>query len=55
MRERFFKEVRKQLKSRVFETLDQAQQAVQRAVEALADKVISITAFPYIKNTSSQI
>lgn len=53
--ERFFKEVRKQLKSRVFETLDQAQQAVQRAVESLADKVISITAFPYIRNETNQI
>lgn len=52
--ERFFKEVRKQLKSRVFETLALAQQAVKKAVEALTDKVVSITAFPYIKNTSNQ-
>jgi len=52
---RFFKEVRRQLKSRVFETLDQAQQAVRGAVESLADQVISITAFPYIKNTSNHI
>lgn len=53
--ERFFKEVRKQLKNRVFETLEQAQQAVKQAVDMLADKVVSITAFPYIKNTSNQI
>ena len=53
--ERFFKEIRKQLKSRVFETLDQAEQAVKGAVETLSDKVVSITAFSYIKNTSNQI
>lgn len=53
--ERFFKEVRKYLKNKVFETLAQAQEAVQKAVESLADNVISITAFPYIRNTSSQM
>jgi hypothetical protein len=52
--ERFFKEVRKQLKNRVFEQVEQAQQAVQDAVEALTDRVVSITAFPYIRNTSNQ-
>ncbi len=53
--ERFFREVRRQLKSRVFETLEQAQQGVQCAVESLADKVVSITAFPYLKNAPNQI
>ncbi|QDK79555.1 hypothetical protein EXU85_13460 [Spirosoma sp. KCTC 42546] len=52
--ERFFKEVRRQLKSRVFTTLEQAQQCVQEAVELLADKVVSITAFPYIRDASNQ-
>ena len=51
--ERFFKEVRKALKSRVFETLAAAERAVEAAVKSLADKVISITAFPYIRNTSN--
>lgn len=54
--ERFFKEVRRQLKSRVFDTLELAQQAVEDAVEKVsesAQKVISLTCFPYIKNTSS--
>lgn len=53
--ERFFKEVRRQLKSRVFDTLELAQQAVEDAVEKVsesAQKVISLTCFPYIKNTS---
>lgn len=53
--ERFFKEVRKSLKSRVFETLAAAERAVEDAVKSLAEKVISITAFPYIRNTSNQI
>ena len=46
--ERFFKEVRKQLKNRVFEILEQAQHAVKQAVDALTDRVVSITAFPYL-------
>lgn len=50
--ERFFKEVRKQLKSKVFQTLEQAQQTIQEMVEKLSDRVISLTCFPYIKNTS---
>lgn len=53
--ERFFKEVRRGLKNRVFATLEQAQQKVQEVVETLADQVISLTCFPYIRNTSSQI
>ena len=51
--ERFFKEVRRALKSRVFETLASAERAVEAAVKSLADEVISITAFPYIRNTSN--
>lgn len=52
--ERFFKEVRRQLKFRVFETLDQAQCCIQRVVKALSEdgKVVSLTCFPYIANTT---
>lgn len=53
--ERFFKEVRRQLKFRVFETLDQAQACIQEVVEALSaeeGRVISLTCFPYIVNTT---
>lgn len=53
--ERFFKEVRRGLKSRVFHTLQQAQESIRTVVEQLAEKagrVISITCFPYLKNTS---
>lgn len=53
--ERFFKEVRKSLKNRVFTTLEQAQQKIQEVVEELAHQVVSLTCFPYIKNTSSQM
>jgi len=53
--ERFFKEVRKFLKNKVFESLELAQQKIQKAVESISesiDNVISLTCFPYIKNTS---
>ena len=53
--ERFFKEVRKQLKNRVFETLEQAQKRIQKIVEDLfeeQDKVIALTCFPYLTNTT---
>lgn len=56
--ERFFKEVRKGLKSRVFQTLQQAQdrvQAVVREIAARAGRVASITCFPYLKNTTQII
>jgi transposase len=53
--ERFFKEVRKQLKNKVFESLQQAQHRLQAVVEGLTDKVVSLTCFPYIKSTSCQI
>lgn len=55
--ERFFKAVRQRLKCRVFDSLDQARKAVQEAVEWVsetAEKTISLTCFPYIKNTSLQ-
>lgn len=53
--ERFFKEVRKGLKNRVFDTLQQAQNRLQKVVEELSENIISLTCFPYIKNTSPQI
>lgn len=53
--ERFFKEVRKHLKHKIFDTLQQAKERLQTIVEKLTDKVISLTCFPYIRSTSSQI
>lgn len=53
--ERVFKAIRQHLKCRVFETVAQAEQAVRRAVAIVsetAEKTISLTCFPYIKNTS---
>lgn len=54
--ERFFLELRRQLKCRVFETLQAAEQAVRQAVEVVgetAEKIIKLTCFPYLKNTST--
>ena len=50
--ERFFKEVRKCLKNKVFDTLDQAQQRIQEVVERLAPQLVSLTCFPYIRDTT---
>lgn len=53
--ERFFKEVRRGLKFRVFATLDQAQTCIRQVVEDLsaeAESVISLTCFPYILDTT---
>lgn len=50
--ERFFREVRKCLKNKVFDTLDQAQQRIQEVVERLSNQVVSLTCFPYIRNTT---
>ena len=53
--ERFFKEVRRQLKFRVFDTLDQAQSCIKGVVETLSaeeGRVVSLTCFPYIVNTT---
>jgi len=53
--ERFFKEVRRQLKFRVFSTLEEAQIYIRQIVENLfenAGKVVSLTCFPYISDTT---
>ncbi|TDE08066.1 transposase, partial [Dyadobacter psychrotolerans] len=53
--ERFFKEVRRYLKNKVFDSLELAQQKIQKVVENISesiDNVISLTCFPYIRNTS---
>ena len=52
--ERVFLEVRRGLKQRVFETLDQAKAQVKRVVEGLFEqtgKIVSLTCFPYINAT----
>lgn len=52
--ERFFKEVRRRLKFRVFATLAQAQTSIERIVEELFEdsgKLVSLTCFPYISNS----
>ena len=51
--ERFFREVRRGLKNRVFDSLDQARIRIQAVVESLADQVVTLTCFPYLMNTSS--
>jgi transposase len=53
--ERFFKEVRRRLKNRVFETLEQAKACIKKVVEDLFEeegRVVSLTCFPYIQNTT---
>ena len=53
--ERFFKEIRKKLKNKVFETITSAQECIQKVIKELCQeegKVISITCFPYLKNTT---
>lgn len=53
--ERFFKEVRRKIKNKVFNTLEQAQQTIQKIVEQLFDeegKITSITCFPYLRSTT---
>ncbi len=53
--ERYFKAGRQHLKCRVFETVAQAEQAVRRAIDTSsqsAQQTISLTWFPYLKNTS---
>lgn len=50
--ERFFREVRRRLKNKVFNTLKDAQERIQNIVEKLSEikgNVISITCFPYLK------
>ena len=53
--ERFFKELRRQMACKVFETLQQAEQQVETILQKYfqqPEKVISITKFPYLQNTS---
>ena len=53
--ERFFKELRRQMACKVFNSLQQAEQTVEKILQAYfqqPDKVISITKFPYLYNTS---
>lgn len=53
--ERFFEELRGDLKSRVFETLAQAQRCVELVLANYfqnPERVVHLTAYPYIKNTS---
>jgi transposase len=53
--ERFFKEVRRHLKNKVFETLELAQNRIEKIVEKISESVenvISLTCFPYIRNTT---
>lgn len=49
--ERFFKEVRRGLKNRVFDSLEQGQLRIRAVIEGLADQVVTLTCFPYLKNT----
>ena len=53
--ERFFEELRRAMKSRVFETLQQAQDCVESVLQTYFDdpqRVIQLAAYPYIRNTS---
>lgn len=53
--ERFFQEVRRRLKNKVFHTLKEAQERIQDIVEQLSEikgYVVSITCFPYLRNTT---
>lgn len=53
--ERFFEELRRQMQSRVFESLLQAQYCVELVLASYfqnPERVVHLTAYPYIKNTS---
>lgn len=53
--ELFFEEQRRELKSRVFDTLTQTQRLVESVLVNYVqapDRVVQLTAYPYIKNTS---
>lgn len=53
--ERFFEELRRAMKSRVFESLQEAQACVERVLQVYftdPQRVIQLTAYPYIRNTS---
>lgn len=52
--ERFFKEIRKSLANRIFDSLDTAYVAVENAVklwQQQTEQLINLTLFPYIQNT----
>ena len=54
--ERFFKELRRQMACRVFETLEAAQDCVEAVLKMYFEqpgKVCRLAAYPYIVNTSS--
>ena len=56
--ERFFEEIRRKLKFRVFETLEEAEMYVSEALEEFlndAERVKSLTNYPYIKYAQSNL
>ena len=56
--ERFFEEIRRKLKFRVFETLAEAEKYVSEALEEFlndAERVKSLTLYPYIKYAQSYL
>ena len=56
--ERVFKEVRQSLKARIFSSLADAEQRLRTVLEAMftgRQRVIELTCFPYILNTSLSI
>lgn len=56
--ERFFQELRRHMKCRVFHTLQAAQDCVERVLETYfeqPERVRQLTAYPYIVNTSQSI
>ena len=56
--ERFFQELRRRLKFRVFETLDEAEDYVTQALQEFlrdAEKVKSLTLYPYIKYAQTNL
>jgi transposase len=53
--ERFFKEMRRQMACKVFNTLQQAEDTVVKVLQTYfqqPERVMSITKFPYLNNTS---
>jgi len=56
--ERFFEELRRKLKFRVFETLEEAEEYVSQALQEFlndAERVKSLTLYPYIKYAHSHL
>ncbi len=56
--ERFFEELRRKLKFRVFETLEEAEKYVSQALQEFlndAERVKSLTLYPYIKYAHSHL